>query len=478
MTIGKQMGLCLGGMIAACAMVGVGGWWCMNALAGRLDESITVSARQIELAGDLKVSVFSFRLQERGMLLFSHIKAEQQVIACRDAYDKAMNAAFENIRLIRTLLRTDRGRELIGHAEASIHEYKTQQLEVRRLLAAGEVDQATKWDKKTLVTLGGTIVAALDQYSELLNSLNAKSNEEAARMQRTAKLVLAFGLVGCALLGLTVTVVMRRATRKLQSTATELENSAKEVASAAAQVSSSSASLAQGCSEQAASLQETSASSEQVSSMARTNTDKSHSAAELVAQSQEKFVQTNQSLEQTVVAMNEINAQSGKISKILKVIDEIAFQTNILALNAAVEAARAGEAGMGFAVVADEVRNLAQRSAQAAKDTAALVGESISKSNDGKSKVDQVAIAIRAITGEAAKVRILVDEVNLGSGEQARGIEQISKTIAQMQQVTQQTAASAEESASAAVELDAQSGALKDIMDRLTELVGHATTSH
>ncbi len=135
------------------------------------------------------------------------------------------------------------------------------------------------------------------------------------------------------------------------------------------------------------------------------------------------------------------------------------------------EAARAGEAGMGFAVVADEVRNLAQRCAQAAKDTAALIEESIAKSNDGKAKVDQVAAAIRSITEESGKVKTLVDEVNLGSQEQARGIEQIAKAITQMEQVTQKTAANAEESAAAAEELTAQSETLKDVVARLSAMV-------
>jgi len=477
MTIGKEMGLCLAGMFSACVMVGVGGWWSVNGLGARLDESIAVSARQIELAGDLKASVFTFRLQERGMLLFSHIHAAQQVIACRDAYDKAMAASFDKIRQIRPLLRTDRGRELMDQAEAGLNEYKSHQMEVRELLATGKVDAATEWDKKTLVTAGGRIVAALDQYEGLLHSLNAKSNEQAAGMKRTAKAVLAIGLLGCAVLGLAVAIALLKATRKLQATAWELEHSAREVADAAQQVSSSSGGFAQASAEQAASLEQTSAASEQINSMAQINTEKSHSAAQLVAESQAKFTAANQSLEQTVGAMNEINAQSGKIANILKVIDEIAFQTNILALNAAVEAARAGEAGMGFAVVADEVRNLAQRCAQAAKDTAALVEESVAKSNEGKSKVDLVASAIRGITGEAAKVKTLVDEVNLGSVEQARGIEQIGKAIGQMQQVTQQTAANAEEGAAAAVQLDAQSTALQDIMERLTALAGRSSAA-
>lgn len=267
-------------------------------------------------------------------------------------------------------------------------------------------------------------------------------------------------------------VTFRSVTGGLHELVQEIANGADQVSSAAKQISGASQSLAEGTSQQAASLEETSASTEEINSMARRNSENSHSAADLVKASDQRFSDTNRSLQDMVLAMGEINTSSDKISKIIKVIDEIAFQTNILALNAAVEAARAGEAGMGFAVVADEVRNLAQRCAQAARDTAVLIEESISKSNDGKLKVDQVAKAIHTITEQSTQIKVLVDEVHLGSQEQSRGIEQIGRAIVQMEQVTQKAAASAEESASAAEELNAQSAGLKDIVSRLNVMVG------
>ena len=191
-----------------------------------------------------------------------------------------------------------------------------------------------------------------------------------------------------------------------------------------------------------------------------------------MAASQQKFAQANHALELMVVSMSEINTSSDKISKIIKVIDEIAFQTNLLALNAAVEAARAGEAGMGFAVVADEVRNLAQRCAQAAGDTTVLIAESINKSREGRASVDQVSTTMRAIGEEAFRTKTLVDEVNVGSQEQTRGIEQIGKAIAQMERVTQSTAAGAQESAAASEELSSQSQALKAVVRQLGALLG------
>jgi methyl-accepting chemotaxis protein len=258
----------------------------------------------------------------------------------------------------------------------------------------------------------------------------------------------------------------------LRQVAVELGKGAEHVAAAASEVSSSSQSLAQGSAEQAVSLDQTSASSEEINSMARENADNLRSAAGLVAQSQQEFAQTELALGQMVASMNEINNSSDQISRIIKVIDEIAFQTNILALNAAVEAARAGEAGMGFAVVADEVRNLAQRCAQAAKDTGGLIADSIARANDGKTKVDQVALAVRSITASAGKVGHLINQVTSGSDKQARETDQVARAIAQMKQVTQTTATSAKESAGAAEELNAQSESLREIVEELMAMVG------
>jgi methyl-accepting chemotaxis protein/methyl-accepting chemotaxis protein-1 (serine sensor receptor) len=173
-----------------------------------------------------------------------------------------------------------------------------------------------------------------------------------------------------------------------------------------------------------------------------------------------------------VTSMTAIKESSDKVARIIKTIDEIAFQTNILALNAAVEAARAGEAGMGFAVVADEVRGLAQRSAQAAHDTAKLIEESITNVNQGHTRVGEVSGAMDAIAESASFVRNLIDQVSVASRQQAQGVEQVAQAIAQMEKVTQTTAATAEESAAASEELSAQAETAKEIVRSLESLAG------
>ncbi len=206
--------------------------------------------------------------------------------------------------------------------------------------------------------------------------------------------------------------------------------------------------------------------------MTKQSAEGARRAAEETQAADQYLQETNGRLKHMVESMNAINASSEKISKIIRVIDEIAFQTNILALNAAVEAARAGDAGLGFAVVADEVRNLAQRCAQAAKDTSELIEESVSRSVEGKTRLDEVSTSISKVVQNAAQIRQMAEAVKQGSTEQAHGIEQIARTVVQMQQVTQSTAASAEEGASAGEELSSQAESLRHSAHQLQTMVG------
>jgi methyl-accepting chemotaxis protein/methyl-accepting chemotaxis protein-1 (serine sensor receptor) len=252
----------------------------------------------------------------------------------------------------------------------------------------------------------------------------------------------------------------------------DLGSGASELASTAAQVADSSQLVAHGASKQAASLEQTAASTEQLTAMTRKNTENSRLAADTMQAVDRQVDQGNRTLEDMLVSMAELKGASHKISKIIKTIDEIAFQTNILSLNAAVEAARAGKAGVGFAVVADEVRDLARRSADAATETAVLIEESVMKSTQVSAKVEQVARVIRTITESTGQVKSLVEAVHLSSQEQSRGIEQIAHAMAQMDRLTQSAAAGAEESAAASQQLSVQAAGLKEVASGLGALVG------
>ncbi len=263
-------------------------------------------------------------------------------------------------------------------------------------------------------------------------------------------------------------------TRPLQRIIEGLTSGARQIASASEQLTSSSDALAQGSGQQAASLEETSSSLEEMASMTRQNADNAEQANILAKEARAAADDGNDKIQNMLRSMQKIIDSSNQTAKIIKTIDEIAFQTNLLALNAAVEAARAGEAGKGFAVVAEEVRNLAQRSAEAAKNTAALIDESVSNTGEGSKIADELANSFVNILDSSGKVTGLIAEIAAASKEQAQGIDQVNIAIGQMDQITQQNTGIAEESASAANQLNSQAEVLNHMVDGLVDMVGGA----
>jgi len=260
--------------------------------------------------------------------------------------------------------------------------------------------------------------------------------------------------------------------RPLAAIAGNLTESSARIQGASNELASGSQSIASGAVEQAASIEQISAAATEIRSVTERTVDHTSSASATVVESNQSIAEVNAKLQDMVVSMQQMTSASNRISKIIKVIDEIAFQTNILALNAAVEAARAGEAGLGFAVVADEVRNLSQKCSQAAHDTTALIEESIAKSSEGSSNLEKVSQAVARVTELSSQVKSLIDGVRESGQDQSRGIHQISTGVREMEQVTQAAAASAEENAAASEQLRSESASMDGMVRELTTLIG------
>ncbi|MGB7218342.1 MAG: methyl-accepting chemotaxis protein [Vicinamibacterales bacterium] len=450
--------------------VGVSGLWVSQSLAGKLAEVSYVGAPALGDAALVERQVSTMQTQ-LGEIVASASRREMQNVA-----DQIKYLTSRQDLMTASLDRIQQG----NHTDA----VKAQEARVRDTMAEWWRRAATVEDEaRAQKTAAAEQALALarqtnDQVQQAAADLSflirkeltdfVANGQETYAWQRLWILML---LGGTTALAVTRMFATHMSSRRLQQISDSCLEGGNDLATAASQVSVSAQSLAQTASEQAASLEETSATIEELSSMTHQNADHAQQVATLMRAADQKAVESNQAMDAASLSMTSIEESSQKVSRILKTIDEITFQTNILALNAAVEAARAGEAGLGFAAVAEEVRNLAQRSATAAKETATLVEESVTKARDGKQRVQQLAASLSDIAAHVRQVRELADDVSAASRQQAQGIGQVSEAITHMEQVTQTLAATSEENSAASQEMSAQSGVTLKVASEIHRLV-------
>jgi hypothetical protein len=470
-TIGKKFGAAFAAIILAFGGVGM----VSSILMRRSSVAMTQIARQF-LPENRLATAFEREILTARIFFIYHVTIQKP---------GALASGWEHYQKARELMpklseQVSASSELAGLGKQTAElatDLETYDVSLRKILETVKYHQNKGPAFTALITewarLGGKLVASGGDLSRL-------SSEQAEASSRTYSDQLTDGAIrttfACALTGLLgmlgCWLLTRNLSRTLAGSAKLLEEAAIQIASSSKQLASASHSQAQSAREQAGTLEDTSASCQEISSMARQSAGHALSMTSAMAQSLKASETGIQTLERMMGAMNEVVSANQKMSKIIKVIDEIAFQTNILALNAAVEAARAGEAGMGFAVVADEVRNLAQRAASAARDTADLISESVAKTSAGLEHVGSVEGTMRTVAADSRRSKVLADELSSGSAQQTQGIEQIAKALSQLETLTQTLAAGAEQSASSSTELSSHAGSMKQIAGDLVAMVG------
>jgi methyl-accepting chemotaxis protein len=472
MTFGKKIGMALGASFALAAMLGGSAFWHLSQLRSAVDESVRVSAHRAQIVDDIRMSILSMRFGERGILLFSEIKGQAKVEASKQLFAKSAATVRDRVQELRSMLADDHARAVVDETAQAVGDYVRVQAQVPGLIAEGKLDEALQIDMEQLVGFGSHATSASEELVKIQARMNQELVDRSEGVLAQAKIasIVLLLLYLCAA-GLAVSVSLR-GTRVLQSIATHLLGSARRIESAATQVTALSQGLSQGASGQVAAVEETSTSAEQAAAMAKQNTASAAEADRLVTEAQKLGADTQTALAGMAQSMERIGNSTTSIARVIKVIDEIAFQTNILALNAAVEAARAGEAGAGFAVVADEVRSLAQRSAQAAKETGGIIQDSIDSAQDGMTRIEGVKHTIDKNQAIRVEIKQQTDQITAASYEQARGIDQIARAVRDISRLAENTAAQAEQGASASEQLTQEVGALGNIAEQLDQMVG------
>jgi methyl-accepting chemotaxis protein len=470
-TIGKRITIGFASVILVAAALGIFSFTRLKTISGHSERMSNQALPAMQLVYRAQRNAVDYN-----QIVYRHIGSDDPADMQRLEGDlKAVTADNDKIyEDLKGLLTTAKGQQLLEQTTTARAEYVKIRNDV--IAMSRQATNNTQAYRLGRTQLDPASVRYLSNLEALVNFIKTNADASTHGIQSavsSSQVGILIGLALAVLVGMGLSYFISRSTSLLLSrVATTLNDGSNQVASAAAQVSGNSQSLAEGASEQAASMEETGSSLEEMSSMTKRNADNSQKANELARETRSAAEKGAADMQNMIAAMDGIKTSSDEIAKIIKTIDEIAFQTNILALNAAVEAARAGEAGMGFAVVADEVRSLAQRCAQAAKETSAKIEGAIDKTGQGVEISGKVAKALEEIVGRIRQVDELVAEVATASREQSQGITQVNQAVSQMDKVTQSNAANAEESAAASEELNAQAESMKQAVVQLLALVG------
>jgi methyl-accepting chemotaxis protein/methyl-accepting chemotaxis protein-1 (serine sensor receptor) len=459
------------GTLVACLAIAVCvSYWLSRSMSASQREATDVATR-VRLATTLKGYNTEMFAWERAIIVAYTANDAENVTAWHDTINKIFAAAERDTKALAALMPTEAERQQVAALGQGTKAWES------GCFACHDADSDMN-DPAKMQRLSAKTLALVASNQKLADEIEAGQKRQfeayAADAERQAAYSVWLLAALCALVvavSAGVVLMVRGIGKGLSSATFQLKDGVTEVFEAAAQVASSAQVLSENANQQAAALEETGSAMTELASMTAGNARHSADAAKCSADAQDAAEQANVALTSMVSSMESIQNSSQKVAKILRTVDEIAFQTNILALNAAVEAARAGEAGMGFAVVADEVRNLAQRSAQAAKDTAVLIEESLTATQSGRERVSHMESAISSVTESIAKVRQLADLVREASAQQTQGFEQVTRSLTEIERATQATAATAEESAAASETLNAQAEASTAYVHQLAAIV-------
>jgi methyl-accepting chemotaxis protein len=459
------------GVVALSLIMGVGSMVTTGWLGRELDRTVNQITRQQMLAGQISTAAADMMAQARGLAFATVLQQSDQARQAQGGYESAESRLQGLLGEYQKLADVPPQVKVLKEKSAVAH--KSYEGLVEKL-AQTKMDEALQMLNSELLPSLTGVAGTSKQLVEHQNRLLAGVRSSAGDAQQRSQLANVALLGACAVLGTFVVLTSRKVQRQLTATVRALSEEAKQLTNAAGHVSSTSQSLAEMVTSQAASIDSAAMSTSEIRNKTQQNAENARSAAQRTDDSYTRIQETNAALRDMLTAMSEIGASSKKISGVIKVIDGIAFQTNILSLNASVEAARAGAAGLGFAVVADEVRGLAQRSADAARDTSALIEESLQRSKQGKDKADEMARSIESVTGSARAVKSLVEEVRESCQTQESGIQQMVGAVNEMRSLAQRLSAHAQEGMAAGQQLAGQAQSVRSVVNSLEDLVGRA----